>query len=365
MKTELHRYIGLMSGTSLDGLDIVLVDFDFNRTPAFSIKASKAYEFPTSLQEGLKNCRSLSAVDLVKLEHEFSQFSVEKINFFLDQLNIDTSSIKAIGHHGHTVFHQPEIGITTQILNGSLLAAKTGITTVCDFRSLDVALGGQGAPLVPIGDRDLFTEYDACMNLGGIANISLKLSNQVKAFDICPFNIVLNHYAQKVGKPYDTDGQLSSLGQTIETLLKELNNLPYYHKKHPKSLGIEWIENEFLSIMPDYQDSYNTNDLLATTIAHYIEQISSILKENEVRKLLITGGGTFNSYFIKKLKEKNPETEIIIPNKEIIDYKEAIIFAYLAYLRLHNKINVLSEVTGANTDSCSGAIYHSPLKRRD
>ena len=265
-----------------------------------------------------------------------------------------------IASHGHTVFHKPDEGVTLQIGNGKELAERTGIRVVNDFRSEDVSKGGQGAPLVPIGDRDLFYAYDACLNLGGIANISFtEISTQKRiACDISPCNLPLNHLSQKLGQPYDSMGLLARGGDIDDTLLSQLNSLRYYKQQAPKSLGKEWITEEFLPLLDSSE--LNIFDILASTTQHIACQISDFITDNlkPGSRLLVTGGGAYHTFLIEKIKD-NCGVRLVIPNKKIIEYKEALIFAYLGILKIRGEINVLSTVTGASEESSSG-IIHNP-----
>jgi len=280
-----------------------------------------------------------------------------------------------IASHGHTIFHQPENKITCQVGDGAAIASECGIPVVCDFRSLDVAMGGQGAPLVPIGDKFLFADYDYCLNLGGFANISFENKGNRIAFDICPVNIVLSKIAENFGKEYDENGALSAKGKINLILLNELNNIDYYRNIYPKSLGKEWVLQYFYPIINVF--NIPAEDKLCTICEHIALQIShqlasaslsnhsinrSVSKlENQNAsannmKMLITGGGVYNSFLISRIKE-NCKVIIEIPEKKIIDFKEALIFAFLGVLRMKNQINCLSSVTGASNDNIGGAVY--------
>ena len=261
----------------------------------------------------------------------------------------------AVASHGHTIFHQPHLRLTTQIGDGDAIAAETGLTVVCKFRNLDVALGGQGAPLVPIGDRLLFGQYDACLNLGGIANISYETSDgRREAYDICPCNMALNYLARRKGKSYDADGMMAREGKVSQPLLDKLNALDYYHLGLPKSLGKEWFVANMLPLIET--EALSVNDLLSTIVEHIAHQVAEAVKGHKVGTMLATGGGAKNKYLIARMQAHLPDCQIVVPADEIIDYKEAIIFALLGYLRLCGKNNCLSSVTGAKHDNCGGNI---------
>src|SRR5690606_708217 len=244
-----------------------------------------------------------------------------------------------IASHGHTVFHNPTENYTLQIGNGNAIRLETGVKTVYDFRTQDVLLGGQGAPLVPIGDELLFGNYDACLNLGGISNISFRKNDKRIAFDVSPFNLVLNHLAEKSGKPFDENGNLAKSGKVNFDLLNQLNSLKYYQTQPPKSLGIEFCYENIFPLIE--QSKLETKDLLATFVEHFAFQIALVLNQNFVQNVLVTGGGAYNEFFIKTLNAKT-STEIILPENQIIDYKEALVFALMGLLKIENQINVLA-----------------------
>lgn len=348
MQNKKTHVIGLMSGTSLDGVDIVSVSFNDNYK--FEIIHSDTIPYTDGWKQKLKNAFNQSEVEIEKLDIEYGEFLGELINTFLKDNSIE--KIDFIASHGHTIFHKPEEGYTLQIGDGEKIAAITNQKVVCDFRSQDVELGGQGAPLVPIGDQLLFAEYDYCLNLGGFANISFDESGIRKAFDICPVNIVMNHYANQLGFEYDDEGKLASEGEINNELLDELNQLPFYKGSIPKSLGYEFVVSDIFPLIDKYKLSIK--DVLRTFVAHTIFQISKKIASNG--KLLITGGGAFNSFMIAEL-EKNTSVELVIPSSTIINYKEALIFAFLGLLRIENKVNCLQSVTGAKKDHSSGVIY--------
>ncbi len=347
-----YTAIGIMSGTSLDGLDIALCHFTKNNdTWKYNVIDAATCPYPKELEKKLANAIDCSSYEFVCLDHEFACFSANKI---LDFLCVHKSKPDLIASHGHTIFHQPETGLTVQIGSGAVLAAKTGITTVCDFRTVDVALGGQGAPLVPIGDELLFGQYDACLNLGGFSNISYRKNRQRMAFDVSPCNIGLNYLAEKLGLPFDENGEIALQGSVNENLLGLLNNIEYYNYNGAKSLGKEWFERVF---RPHLDDPHITvADKLRTLTEHITIQIANVLCKETIETILITGGGARNTFLIERLRDLGNK-QIIIPDTQTIDFKEAIIFAFLGILRLRKEHNCLHSVTGANKDSCGGAVY--------
>ena len=345
-----------MSGTSLDGLDIAYCSFKLIENKwSFKINSSLTTNFTKQLLKELTESKSLNGLDLMKLHNELGNFIGVSIADFIKSNNIDRNKIDCIASHGHTVFHQPEINLTTQIGNGATISALTKLLVICDFRTTDVALNGQGAPLVPIGDKLLFSEYDYCINLGGIANLSYEENETIIAFDICPVNIVLNKLSVELGKPYDKNGDLAKSGKVNYALLEELNKLEYYKKTTPKSLGIEYIEAKVFPIIDSYKIS--SEDKLRTFVEHTSIQISNTIKSIN-KKVLLTGGGTFNSFLAERI-QSNTNNNVIITSNQIIDFKEALIFAFLGVLRLRKESNCLQSVTGATQNNIGGCIYQA------
>ena len=342
--------IGLMSGTSLDGLDICYVRFD--DTQSFEILEAETIDYQPVLKNKLQNAYEFSAMDLCEFDINFGYYLGEQVNLFMKKYKIN--QVDFVASHGQTIFHQPQNNFTLQIGNGAAIAAKCNQKVICDFRTQDVVLGGQGAPLVPIGDELLFNQYDACLNLGGFSNISMNRNEKRIAFDICPINIVLNHYAKQLGFDYDKNGELATKGSINLDLVNQLNELQYYKADFPKSLGFEWVENQFLTIVDNYKISIE--DKLRSCIAHFVFQINTITQKYDINNMLITGGGVRNVFFMNCLQD-NSSVEIIIPTDNLIDFKEALIFAFLGFRRANNQINCLASVTGAISDHSSGIIY--------
>ena len=346
--------IGVMSGTSLDGIDLAWCHFTREEDGRWGYAIEHAVTFPYSddFRERLANAPYLSALEYVKLNNDVAEVMAEGINEWLG----DGPRPDYIASHGHTVFHQPDIGLTTQIGNGAVIAARTGVTTVCDFRTTDVALGGQGAPLVPIGDELLFGEFDTCLNLGGIANISYNTDDQRIAYDISPCNMALNKLANRTGLPYDKDGQLSRNGQLIPELLAALNGLGYYRQPAPKSLGKEWYESVFHPVLEPFMEKHPLADVARTVVEHIAVQIAANVPVG-AQTMLVTGGGAHHAFLIQQIRHQRDTLDVIVPDDLIIDYKEALIFAFLGLLRLHGENNCLRSVTGARKDCCGGAVY--------
>lgn len=342
--------IGVMSGTSLDGLDICYASFRFkDNNWIYKIHLAKSFLYPDSLKQKLSTAHLLSGEELVKLNCDYGSYIGKKIKSFIIKNNANP---RLIASHGHTIFHQPEKGFTYQLGNGANISIESGVDTICDFRTTDVALGGQGAPLVPIGDKYLFNQYSYCLNLGGFANISFERNKQRIAFDICPVNFVLNHYAKLLGYEYDKDGKIASSGKVNQDLLNRLNKMPAYKIIGPKSLAREDVEIHYFPIINSFK--IKVEDIMATYCEHIAIQISKITNKG---KVLVTGGGAFNSHLISRIKKHSLNAAIVIPHRQTIEFKEALIFAFLGVLFLLNKPNSLSSVTGARYDSIGGALY--------
>lgn len=345
-----------MSGTSLDGVDCAVTEFyRENDVWTYRFITGETIPYPKEWYGQLKNAIRLSEADLHLLNIEYTYFLGELLNEFITRNELN--DLDLIASHGHTVLHQPENGITLQIGNLPLIADMIALPFICDFRVQDVALGGQGAPLVPVGDRLLFSDFDYCLNLGGFSNISYEKDGQRVAFDICPVNILLNRFAQLAGKDFDEGGTIAASGNVNTELLEALNVLDFYEQQGPKSLGAEQVEQVFLPLIGRY--SLTVPDLLATLTEHMAFQMAKSLTTNG--RVLVTGGGAYNSYLIEKLRFYAPENEIVQGTKELVEFKEAIVFGFLGVLRLENKINVLSSVTGASRDHSSGNIFNEDL----
>ena len=351
-KKSTYNVIGVMSGTSLDGIDLCLSSFEFGTSWQFQINAAETVEYSEKWKQRLRTAIDLDSKELDKLNADYTLFLAEVIQAFIDAHSVTT--IDAVCSHGHTVFHQPSLGKTLQIGNLPILATYLNQTVVCDFRTQDVALGGQGAPLVPIGDALLFSEHDYCLNLGGFANISFEQNSDRIAFDICPVNIVLNHYVASLGMAYDSEGQIAAKGTVFKPLLEALNALEFYKQQPPKSLGLEWVQSEIFPLIESYNLEVPT--LLRTVVEHCAVQLSNVLKSHQLKKGLITGGGVFNTFLMQRISELCGQD--LQPTRPlIIDFKEALVFGFLGVLRLRNEPNCLQSVTGASRDHSGGFIY--------
>ncbi len=343
--------IGIMSGTSLDGLDIALCEFDDKNYAEFKVIKAKTYEIPANLKAQIRNVLNLSVIEFVGLHKKFGEFIGLTVNKFLEGQQADL-----IASHGQTVVHLPEQKLNFQIGAGSTIAVLTGIPAVCDFRSNDIDLGGQGAPLVPVGEKFLFPDFDGFLNIGGFSNIT-KINKKIIAYDISPANFALNFFARKFNKEYDKDGKIGQQGTVNQALLNNLNSLDYYSQNPPKSLSDHWFYDYFLKKINN--SKINDTDKLRTIYEHIAFQIAQNINKLHIKKLLITGGGAFNKFLINLIKTKT-STEIIIPEKNIVEFKESIIFAFLGLLRYQGKNNCLASVTGAKSDNIGGAIYLPP-----
>jgi anhydro-N-acetylmuramic acid kinase len=344
--------VGVMSGTSLDGLDLAFCSFSNENISECNILHAVTIAYSSEMKNSLSNAHLLNAREFSLLHNHFGSFIGQQIALFSEKFHCTPDLVAS---HGHTVMHEPHNNLTVQIGNGAFIAKECSITTVCDFRAQDVALGGQGAPLVPFGDLHLFNSYDAALNLGGFSNITLMNSSNVVAFDICPVNIVLNQLAQKAGFEYDTDGQLAAGGQIIYDFLSVLESAEHYKQSSPPSLSREWVEKHVNPHLEDFSE-WSINDLIRTFVEHVALRIANVLNSSACNDCFLTGGGAFNSFLVERIKA-NTSTRIIIPEKKLVEFKEALVFAFLGLMRYRKEVNVLSSITGATKDSISGVIW--------
>ncbi len=355
MKT--FKIIGLMSGTSLDGLDLCYCYISKDKYQwSFEIIKTKSISYAADMQSKLKDSIYLKADALLQLHNTYGTWLGQQAKQFISEEKLD---VDYIASHGHTTHHQPENGLTFQIGSGQHLANESGCKIICDFRTNDVALGGQGAPLVPIGDQIFFGAYDFCLNLGGISNISLTQKGKRIAYDIGLANMILNYITRKIDMAYDKGGELARSGHINQNMLDALNGLKYYSLPHPKSIGYEWFVEEVVPIVDSTEDT--SENLLHTSIHHICEKIAQQIKPYITKKdssIFVTGGGALNHFLIEVLQEKlNESTKVVVPEKELIEFKEALVFALMGALRAAQEINVLKSVTGAKRDSSSGVLY--------
>lgn len=350
VEKDVKNILGVMSGTSLDGLDLALCSF-VKKGAMFEYEIFKTQTiiYPTLFKQKLENAHTLNSYEFIVFHKEYGAYIGEMINLFLSESNIIPDYISS---HGHTIFHQPQNGVTFQIGDGAAISAATGIDVIADFRNLDVCLGGQGAPLVPVGDMLLFSDYNYCLNIGGFANVSFENDGKRLAYDICPANIMLNRIAKLFGRDFDKDGDIGRTGKVNNELLRKLNSLPYYSLPEPKSLGREWVD-EF--VYPLLGNDLSNEDIMRSLYEHISDQIASQLI-TEKGKVLVTGGGALNTFLMELIISKSTP-RIVIPNKELVDFKEALIFAFMGYLYTKKQVNCLSSVTGAKHDNIGGAMY--------
>jgi len=345
--------IGLMSGTSLDGVDLASCTFKLDGEKwSYQLDAAETFSYSKDWEMLLNNLHTHSAVTIFEADANLGKYYGEMVLEFIKKYSLQP---ELIASHGHTLFHQPAKNFTTQIGSGAHISAITGKNTICDFRSKDVALGGQGAPLVPVGDHYLFSDYDACLNLGGIANISM-ISSEGKriAFDICPVNMALNELAQRNGQSFDKNGDMARTGKIIPELLDQLNGLDFYKHEGAKSIGREWYENYFKPLL----HGENTADLSRTVVEHIALQHLNILQPlSSDASILVTGGGANHQFLMERmaiLSNKNLQ----VPEKELVDFKEAIVFAFLGVLNYLGRVNVFDSATGSVKQHVGGAMYH-------
>lgn len=348
MKTSLA--IGLMSGSSLDGIDLALVRFTSDGGHyTYNILEADTLPYPELWQQRLANAFLSKAEDLRPLDKEYGTYLGQRVLEFVERHHAKPDFVAS---HGHTIFHKPEQRYTLQIGDGQALADACGLTVVNDFRTEDVLKGGQGAPLVPIGDQLLFNDYDICLNIGGIANLSYELDGRRIAYDICIANQALNWLAQHEGQAYDKNGLIAQHGKVNEALLSQLDDHAFFMQAPPKSLGREFFETYQKKLL----ESSDSADAMATFVEHIAKQIGQSVKSLPQGKMLITGGGAHNKYLVERI-QRHTQHQVVVPDSQTVDYKEALIFALLGLLRLEGRTNVLCSVTGAPSDSCSGKIW--------
>lgn len=358
----LYRVIGMMSGSSLDGLDMAFIEFEENRGKwSFEIIAAQCKAYNSEWLQKLQNATGLSPYDYLLLHSAYGKYTGEQVNNFIDEFDLH-HKVQLIASHGHTTFHAPALGMTAQLGDGAAIAAATEINVVSDLRAMDVAFGGQGAPIVPAGEKLLFGDYSFCLNLGGIANLSFKSDHDYIAFDVCPANRVMNLVANTEGKEYDEGGSMAASGKVYIPLLTRLNALSYYSLPHPKSLANDFGTDVVFPLVQGFDIS--NADKLRTCAEHVVMQIvysiQKLLSGNEKgAKLLITGGGAFNTFLVQRLTQALQafSIEVIVPDAVIIDYKEALIMGLLGVLRWREEYNVLQSVTGARRSSIGGAVW--------
>lgn len=357
----IYRVIGLMSGSSLDGLDVAFVEFTETAGKwQYEILCAACMEYNKEWNDTLQNAIYLSARDYQLLHVDYGRYLGERVNEFSEKFQLQ-HRISLIASHGHTTFHMPERKMTHQLGDGAAIAAETQLPVVSDLRSLDIAFGGQGAPIVPLGEKLLFSDYSFFLNVGGIANISFHQNdNQIIAFDICAANRVLNMLAKEKNKDYDEDGKMAASGKIDVGLLEQLNALPYFALPYPKSLPNSFGTDIIFPLIKSF--NLPVEDALATFTEHISLQVKNSLQpftNGSVQKLFITGGGAFNKFLVSRIGAhlKSIHFEICIPSEEVVMYKEALIMALLGVLRWREQYTVASSVTGARRNSIGGALW--------
>lgn len=344
---------GLMSGSSLDGVDLACCRFiSGSGRWHYEIIAAETYPYPSTVRRQLEEAMRQDPDHLEQLDLEMGAHYAALLNRFHRKYKICPGLIAS---HGHTILHEPSRGITLQVGNGKVMAEETGIKVVNNFRIADVAQGGQGAPLVPVGDRLLFGGYGACLNLGGFSNISFDTAGGVRtAYDTGPCNLGLNRIASLLNKSYDPEGSIARTGKVEERLLDAMNRLPYYSLPPPKSLGREWFQKYFLPLIEDTE--LPARDLMATTVEHAAIHMGDAINRSGAEKVLVTGGGAFNLFLLERIKS-HTRARLIVPDNILVAYKEALVFALLGLLRIRGEINCLASVTGGKQDLSAGEIY--------
>jgi anhydro-N-acetylmuramic acid kinase len=375
-----YKVIGLMSGSSLDGLDIAYVHLQERAGKwEYEFVQTQCQPYPDAWKDRLRDAPGLSALDYQLLHTDYGHWLGEQVLHFITGHGL-AYQVQLIASHGHTAFHLPARRMTAQLGDGAALAATTGINTVSDLRAMDIALGGQGAPIVPGGERLLFAGYDLFLNLGGIANISGRAGGAFVAWDVCPAGRVLDLLAAREGLPCDEGGSLAASGRVDDDLLRRLNALPYYGQAYPKSLANDFGTDTVFPMIAEAMGAdamgatekpgssgvaaagLSTADALRTFAEHIAVQVSqavSLLKPSAPARMLLTGGGAHNRFLAGRLREllQTSGVDIIVPEKQLIDYKEALVMALLGVLRWREENNVPASVTGARRDSIGGAVW--------
>jgi len=352
MQKNSYKVVGVMSGTSLDGIDLAEMTFSLNNHQKweYSFGTTETIPYNPSWVAVLKEGIHFSAGRLQQLNNDYTLYLADVISSFIQDHRI--TALDAICSHGHTILHQPQKGITLQIGNLPSIAERLAQTVVCDFRVQDVVLGGQGAPLVPIGDRLLFSNYDYCLNLGGFANASNERNGKRFAYDICPVNIVLNSLTEELGIPYDDGGAIARNGEANDRLLEQLNALAFYQLGAPKSLGLEWVQAQIFPLLN--ASDISIENKIATFTEHVAYQLSQQFAANST--VLVTGGGAYNTFLLERLGFYK-KLDVTIPDPQLLEFKEALIFGLLGVLKLRDEVNCLASVTGASRDHSGGIVY--------
>ncbi|MEM9325340.1 MAG: anhydro-N-acetylmuramic acid kinase [Bacteroidota bacterium] len=353
-----YQVLGVMSGTSVDGVDLAFVRFSEKEEGqwTYEVQAAATLDYDEEWESKLQGAVQLSAVDLLVLNNSYGGWLGNQVKAFLEAQELEKPDF--IASHGHTVYHQIDKGMTYQLGSGYHLSQAAGCRVVADFRSLDVALGGEGAPLVPIADEYLFGQFDFCLNLGGIANVSYKQGDLRRAFDIGLSNMLLNHLTQASGMKYDAGGALARSGSLSKGYFEQLNALPYFQLPSPKSTGFEWFADEILPIAEQF-NHLSLADALHTVVHHVAFQVAeSINGIGQNGRIMVTGGGAKNDFMIDLIREYAAAgLEVVVPDQQIVAFKEAIAFGLMGVLRMEGKVNCFASVTGASSNTSGGIIF--------
>lgn len=360
-----YQVLGLMSGSSLDGLDIAFCEFIVEDQKIFSWQLLQADTIPFSemWQSRLAHLPHQSALVYAQSHVYFGHYMGELVNQFLEKYSIQPDFIAS---HGHTIFHYPEKRMTAQIGDGAALAAVTGCPVISDFRTQDIAINGEGAPLAPTADKHLLSGYDFYLNLGGIANVSCNVNGKFVSFDIGGANQIFDALARLVDLDYDDEGKIASAGKVVNELLSEVNSIDYFAQKYPKSLDNQWVVNNLVKKYMEYPESVENRmrtaveQLAQQTVQDVIQVIENEGFIKQKYTMYPTGGGVFNTFLMQRMQElflEKMDLEIVLPEKEIIQFKEAILMGLLGVLRMENIPNCMSSVTGAKRDTIGGAVY--------
>jgi anhydro-N-acetylmuramic acid kinase len=381
-----YKVIGLMSGSSLDGLDIAYVHLQERVSSSaqaprgweFQLIHTACYPYPAEWRQRLAMAPGASALEYQLLHTEYGHYLGQQVLRFIEEHGIQYQ-VQLICSHGHTALHWPARKMTAQLGDGAALAAVTRINVVSDLRAMDMALGGQGAPIVPIGEQLLLSGYELFLNIGGIANISrhggsaaagsaaagfgaAPGSGGFVAFDVCPAGRMLNELAADKGLAYDDGGRLAACGHVDEVLLRKLDALPYYGMGYPKSLSNEFGMQMVLPLIREA--GLSTADGLRTYTEHIAGQVrraveTLLIGDGGPVRMLATGGGAHNTYLVERIQGrlKDLGVEVVVPDAALVDYKEALVMALIGVLRWREENNVLASVTGASRDSIGGAVW--------
>ena len=343
-----------MSGTSLDGLDIACCTFiKKEKGWTQTIQAGTTLRYSASWKKRLSEAHTYSGEELIAIHHGYGTYLGMEVKKFIQENSL--RKIDFIASHGHTIFHQPSKGFTFQLGDGHALHAASGLPVICDFRSLDVAKDGQGAPLVPIGDQLLFPQYDVCLNLGGIANLSREVKGQRIAYDVCFANMGLNYLTQKIKKEFDKGGALAAQGEINAPLLTALTKRYDRYRTNRPSLGREDFEKYFVPLLDN--EKIKLADRLHTFTESIAMEVATAIGTGKQQRILLSGGGAFNSFLLYRMMDLcGDENMLVVPEEDVIKFKEALVFAFLGVLRLRQEVNTLKSVTHAFSNSSSGVM---------